>query len=191
MKHDPNAVFQKSPAHLPTNDARVKQMDKVTSERTVALLGIGNANDGTTSSLAQRNSGNANVTISGVNATAAGFSLSGASARTTLAPNQTTTRIVAFDRQCQERSPARWPLQATLRILWPQFRSPARVLHPHRWRFPRLPAPRLKLWGTASTAELRRDRTRSLHLHHSPEPHTRTRPCSPVRTLRTTAQQPR
>src|SRR5271156_2989974 len=62
-------------------------------------LNFGNVNDGTTSSLsaAFTNNGNASVTISNVSATGAGFSSSGVSAGTTLAPNQTTTLIVAFD----------------------------------------------------------------------------------------------
>ena len=64
-----------------------------------ANLSFGNVNDGTTSSLSVvlTNNGNTNVTISGVSATGAGFSPSGVSAGTTLAPNQTATLIVAFD----------------------------------------------------------------------------------------------
>ena len=62
-------------------------------------VSFGNVNDGTISSLsvALSNNGNTNVTISSVSATGAGFSSSGVSAGTTLAPNQTTTLIVAFD----------------------------------------------------------------------------------------------
>jgi hypothetical protein len=62
-------------------------------------LSFGNVNEGTTSSLSVTltNSGNANETISAVNAAGAGFSSSGVSAGTTLAPNQTATLIVAFD----------------------------------------------------------------------------------------------
>ena len=62
-------------------------------------LSFGNVNDGTSSSLSVTltNSGNANETISGVNATGAGFSSSGVSAGTILAPNQTATLVVAFD----------------------------------------------------------------------------------------------
>ncbi len=56
-------------------------------------------NDGTTSSLsvALTNNGNTNVTFPSVSATRAGFSSSGESAGTTLAPNQTATLIVALD----------------------------------------------------------------------------------------------
>jgi hypothetical protein len=62
-------------------------------------LSFGSVNDGTTNSLnvTLTNSGNANVTISGVNATGAGFTASGVIAGTTLAPNQTATLSVAFD----------------------------------------------------------------------------------------------
>jgi hypothetical protein len=62
-------------------------------------LSFGNVNDGTTSSLAitLTNTGNTNETISGVNATGAGFSSSGVSAGIMLAPNQSTTLTVAFD----------------------------------------------------------------------------------------------
>jgi hypothetical protein len=62
-------------------------------------LSFGNVNDGTATSLGVTltNTGNANETISGVNATGAGFSTSGVSAGITLAPNQSTTLTVAFD----------------------------------------------------------------------------------------------
>jgi Abnormal spindle-like microcephaly-assoc'd, ASPM-SPD-2-Hydin len=62
-------------------------------------LSFGSVNDGTTNSLSVTltNSGNANVTISGVNATGAGFTPSGVTAGTTLTPNQTATLSVAFD----------------------------------------------------------------------------------------------
>jgi Abnormal spindle-like microcephaly-assoc'd, ASPM-SPD-2-Hydin len=62
-------------------------------------LSFGNVNDGTSSSLSVTltNTGNANETISGVNAAGAGFSSSGVSAGTMLAPNQTATLVVAFD----------------------------------------------------------------------------------------------
>ncbi len=62
-------------------------------------LKFGNVNDVATSSLsvALTNNGNANVTISGVSATGAGFSSSGVSAGTTLAPNQAAALTVAFD----------------------------------------------------------------------------------------------
>ncbi|MGC1170205.1 MAG: choice-of-anchor D domain-containing protein, partial [Candidatus Acidiferrales bacterium] len=62
-------------------------------------LSFGNVNDGTTRSLSVilTNSGNANVTISGVNATGTGFMPSGVTAGTTLTPNQTATLSVAFD----------------------------------------------------------------------------------------------
>ncbi|MGA7225754.1 MAG: choice-of-anchor D domain-containing protein [Candidatus Acidiferrales bacterium] len=62
-------------------------------------LSFGSVNDGTTNSLiiTLTNSGNANVTISGVNATGAGFIASGVTAGTTLTPNQTATLSVAFD----------------------------------------------------------------------------------------------
>jgi hypothetical protein len=62
-------------------------------------LSFGSVNDGTTNSLnvTLTNSGNANVTISGVNATGAGFIPSGVTAGTMLTPNQTATLSVAFD----------------------------------------------------------------------------------------------
>jgi hypothetical protein len=61
-------------------------------------LSFGNVNDGTTSSLSVTltNSGNADITISGVTTTGSGFSTSGGSG-VTLSANQTTTVSVAFD----------------------------------------------------------------------------------------------
>src|ERR1700730_8235233 len=61
-------------------------------------LNFGNVNVGSTNSLAATltNSGNSNVTISGVTVTGAGFSASGVTSGTILAPNQSAALTVAF-----------------------------------------------------------------------------------------------
>jgi hypothetical protein len=61
-------------------------------------LGFGNVDIGSSSSLNTivTNNGNSNVTISGVTVTGAGFSTSGVTSGTILAPNQSATLTVAF-----------------------------------------------------------------------------------------------